>query len=77
MKTIFTIFISVFCIITMTGYPFAPNNFLFLEMFVIGLGSVLLALEPNNNIIKGNFLTNVLKRCFPASLTFTATPLTQ
>ena len=67
MKTIFTIFISVFCIVTMTGYPFAPNNFLFLEMFIIGLGSVLLALEPNNNIIKGSFLDAVLLKSLPCA----------
>ena len=68
MKTIFTIFISVFCIITMTGYPFAPNNFLFLEMFIIGLGSVLLALEPNNDIIKGSFLDAVLIKSLPCAV---------
>ncbi len=68
MKTIFTIFISVFCIITMTGYPFSPNNFLFLEMFVIGLGSVLLALEPNNKIIKGSFLDAVLIKSLPCAV---------
>ena len=72
MKTIFTIFISLFCIVTMTGYPFAPNNFLFIEMFVIGLGSFLLALEPNDKIIKGNFLDTVLIKSLPCAVALLA-----
>ena len=76
MKTMFTIFISVFCIITMTGYPFAPNNFLFLEMFIIGLGSFMLALEPNNNIIKGNFLDTVLIKSLPCAVALLAPTIT-
>ena len=55
MKTIFTIFISLFSILTATGYPFAPNNFFFLEMFIIGAASFLLALEPNDKRIEPPF----------------------
>ena len=68
MKTIFTIFISLFAIFTMTGYPFAPNNFLFLELFVIGAASFLLALEPNEKRIKGKYLETVLVKSMPCAI---------
>ena len=67
MKTLFTI---VLTIVTFAGigYPFAPNSFLFLELFVIGLASVLLALEPNDKRIEGSFLDTVMVRSFPCAL---------
>ena len=68
MKTLFTILISLFAIFTMTGYPFAPNNFLFLELFVIGAASLLLALEPNESRIKGNYLETVLIKSAPCAI---------
>ena len=68
MKTIFTILLSIFTIVTAQGYPFAPNNFMFLELFVIGLASVLLALEPNDKRIEGSFLKNVMIKSVPSAL---------
>lgn len=68
MKTVFTIFISLFSILTVSGYPFGPNNFLFLELFVIGVASLLLALEPNEKRIEGSFLDSVLVRSVPCAL---------
>ena len=68
MKTIFTIFISLFSIITLSGYPFDPNNFLFLEFFVIGIGSLAMALEPNGKRIEGSFLDRVLVKAFPCAV---------
>ena len=68
MKTIFTIFISLFSIITATGYPFAPNNFFFLEMFIIGVASFLLALEPNDKRIEGTYLDSVIIKSFPCAV---------
>ena len=38
-------------------------------MFTIGVPAFFLALEPNKNIIKGHFLTNVLLTALPAALT--------
>ena len=39
-----------------------------LEMFVIGISSVLLALEPNNNRIEGSFLKTVIIRSIPSAI---------
>ena len=68
MKTIFTILISLFSVITMTAYPFAPKNFLFLEFFIIGIASFLLAFEPNNERIEGNFLEYVISCSLPYAI---------
>ena len=38
-------------------------------MFTIGVPAFFLALEPNKNIIRGHFLTNVFLKALPAALT--------
>ena len=68
MKTILTISLSIYAIITVSGYPFEPSQFMPLELFVIGIASVLLALEPNNERIKGSFLETVLVKSVPSAL---------
>ncbi len=65
MKTFMAIFLSVFVVITGTDYPFSPNGTMLIELFVIGIASVLLALEPNNNRIEGSFIKSVLLRSIP------------
>jgi len=68
MKTIFTILLSIMSVVTFSGYPFEPKQFLLLEMFVIGFASVMLALEPNNKRIEGSYLDTVIIRSFPNAL---------
>ena len=68
MKTVFTILLSLFCIVTAIGFPFATNNFFFLEFFIIGIASVLLALEPNDKRIEGSFIGTVYVKCVPCAL---------
>lgn len=68
MKTVFTILLSLITIITLSPYPFSPSQLLPLEMFVIGLPSVILAIQPNDNLIKGDFIPEVLKRALPNGL---------
>jgi len=68
MKTIFAIFISIFCLCLGETYPFSPIQFILLEMFVIGLPSFFLALQPNTNPIKGKFMGNLAKHSLPSGL---------
>lgn len=65
MKTFFTIALSLITIITLSPYPFYPRQLYLLELFIIGLPSVILALQPNEKIIKGNFIREVLKNSVP------------
>lgn len=62
MKTLFTILLSVTCILFKISYPYNPNMLFLTELFVIGLTSFYLALQENKNLIKGTFLKNVLKK---------------
>lgn len=68
MKTVFTILLSLITIITRSPYPFSPSQLLLLEMLVIGLPSVILAIQPNDKLITGNFTSEVLKRALPNGL---------
>ena len=68
MKTMFVIMLSLFAVFTLSSYPLEPGQMMFIEMFVIGISSVLLALEPNNKRIEGTFLKSVLVRSAPSAL---------
>ncbi len=68
MKTIFTILLSIVSVLTFSGYPFDPKQFLILELLIIGAASVLLAIEPNNRRIEGSYLETVIVRSVPNAL---------
>ncbi len=68
MKTVFTILLSLVAILTRSPYPFSPGQLLLTEMFVIGLPSVILAIQPNDKLITGNFTSQVLKKALPNGL---------
>ncbi len=68
MKTLCVIFLSVGCIPFNILYPFQPSMLMMLEVFITGLCSVILALEPNDRLIEGSFIREVLKRCVPNGL---------
>lgn len=68
-KTIYaTILALIFLFITMP-YPFIPIQLSLTSVVTIGIPSFILALEPNKERIKGNFLNNVIKRSAPAGIT--------
>lgn len=60
MKTLYVLLLTMFCIIFNMEYPFAPTQMFFLEVFVIGVPSFILALQPNNSKIEGTFMRKVL-----------------
>ncbi len=68
MKTIFTILLCVTTLILGISYPFTPKQLLLLEMFIIGLPSFILTFQPNNELIRGNFIPQVLKKTIPCAL---------
>ena len=70
MKTLFTIIITVLCLIFSIKYPFNTNQILLLEWCVIGAPSFFLALQPNEDRIKGNFLINLIAKSLPGALIF-------
>ncbi|MBQ7579178.1 MAG: HAD-IC family P-type ATPase [Clostridia bacterium] len=69
MKTIFSIFFSIFILIIHTVYPLSTENNLLLETFVIGIPSFFLAFLPNDKPIEGKFIYNLFKNALPGALT--------
>ena len=65
-KTVFTAVLALVCIV-MPPYPFIPIQMSLLSTAIIGIPSFVLALEPNHELVRGNFLANVLARSLPAS----------
>ena len=68
MKTILTIFLSIWAVCTVSLYPFSPSSMLIIEFAIIGIASVLLALEPNNKRIEGSFIKTVILRAIPSAI---------
>lgn len=68
-KNIFSFVMAFLTIIIGFNYPIRPNQIALINMFTIGTPAFFLALQPNNAIVKGKFLPNVLLRAFPAALT--------
>ncbi|MDY5322347.1 MAG: HAD-IC family P-type ATPase [Candidatus Enterosoma sp.] len=74
MKTIFTIVFTIIVLFTFVNggkgidYPFQTNNLLIMESVCIGLTSIFLALQKNDQPITGHFLRNTFKRAIPAAI---------
>ena len=65
-KTVFSAVLALICIV-LPPYPFIPIQMSLISTVVIGVPSFILALEPNHERVRGNFLVNVLSRSLPAS----------
>lgn len=70
MKTLFTIILTILCLIFTIKYPFNTNQIILLEWCVIGVPSFFLALQPNSERIKGRFLINLIAKSIPGALIF-------
>ncbi len=76
MKTVYVIVVNILLIILHFGFgrtmssPLTNLRVTLMDWVVVALPTTLLALQPNERLIKGNFFANILKRCLPASITF-------
>ena len=70
-KTVFTAVLALICIFV-PPYPFIPIQMSLISTVVIGVPSFVLALEPNHERVRGNFLANVLSKSLPASAAIVA-----
>lgn len=69
-KTTFSAVLSLLLIIfQFATYPFEPIQLTLINALFVGVPSFILALEPNDRRVKGNFLSKVFKRALPAGLT--------
>ncbi len=76
MKTVYVIVINIMLVVLHFGFkrtmvsPLTNLQTTLMDWVVVALPTTLLALQPNERQIKGNFFANVIKSCLPASLTF-------
>lgn len=68
-KATYALLIALIFIFVNMNYPFEPIQFTLTSCFTIGIPSFILALEPNNEKIKGNFLINIFSNALPSALT--------
>lgn len=68
-KNIMSLFLSIFNLFAGFPNPFVPIQLTLISALTIGAPSFVLALEPNHELVKGRFMTNVLRRALPGGLT--------
>ncbi|MDY2885076.1 MAG: cation-translocating P-type ATPase [Bariatricus sp.] len=68
-KNIFSFLLSLFSLAFMITYPLEPSQVSLITMYTIGIPAFFLALQPNKDIIRGHFMTNVVLKALPAGLT--------
>lgn len=68
-KTLYTIMLIIFSILSFQKYFFIPIQLTFITTFTIGAPSFILALEPNNSLVKGKFLFKIFAKSLPTALT--------
>ncbi len=69
MKTIYTIILIIFSVLISAKYFFIPIQLTLITTFTIGTPSFILALEPNHDLVTGNFLLKIISRSLPTALT--------
>lgn len=75
-KTIFSAVMSVlFIAIVAYNYPFMTIQLTLVDCFTIGLPSFVLALEPNHDLVRGEFLHNVVNKAVPGAICIVAAVL--
>ncbi len=68
-KTTYSTLLAITFLFISMSYPFQPIQLSLTSSITIGIPSFLLALEPNNKKVTGNFFINVIKRSIPSAIT--------
>ena len=68
-KTLYALLLLVLFLFVKYSYPFMPIQLTLTNAFTIGIPAFILALEPNEEKIRKNFLLNVTSVAFPTALT--------
>ena len=68
MKTVYNVLLALLFMFVNVPLPFEPRNLTLIGGVTIGMPSIVLALEPNNDLVKGRFLTKVLCYAVPGGI---------
>ena len=69
MKTVYNTLLAILFMFIPQTLPFTPQNLTLMGAVTIGIPSVILALEPNHERVKGRFLPKVLTDALPGGFT--------
>ena len=67
-KTLYSFLLSVLMLFLPLAYPFQPVQLTLISSLTVGIPSFFLALEPNQERVRGSFLETVLKRALPGAV---------
>ncbi|MDE6781754.1 MAG: cation-translocating P-type ATPase, partial [Ruminococcus sp.] len=70
-KNIFSLIMSILTICFGITYPLKPSQISLISLFTIGIPALVLSQMPNQDMIRGKFMTNILLKAFPAGITDT------
>ena len=66
-KTIFSLLLGIIAIVR-GDYPISASQLILIDLLSIGIPSLYLVNEPNNNPVTGKFLVNVIRKALPGAL---------
>lgn len=67
-KTSYSFLLSIIFIFLSQSYPFQPIQLTLISTLAIGIPSFILALEPNNDLVKGSFISNIISKSIPTGI---------
>ena len=67
-KTVYSFFISITCILLSHEYPFYPVQLSLISAICVGLPSFFLAIEPNYTKVEKGFLLKVFRNALPSAI---------
>ncbi len=67
-KTIYSILLSLFCILTNTAFPFIPIQITLIDLVIEAYTSFFISFEPNSKPVRGVFLHTVLRNAAPFAI---------
>ena len=70
-KTIYSVLVSLFCILTNTAFPFIPIQITLIDLAIEAYTSFFISFEPNGKPVRGTFLHTVLRNATPFAIMIT------
>ena len=70
-KTIYSVLVSLFCILTNTAFPFIPIQITLIDLAIEAYTSFFISFEPNGKPVRGIFLHTVLRNATPFAIMIT------
>lgn len=67
-KTIYSMLVSIFCILTNTAFPFIPIQITLIDLAIEAYTSFFISFEPNSKPVVGTFLKTVLRNAAPFAI---------